>query len=239
MNVILNNTSKTVADETERTCEHCGRQFQRDSTLLKHVCEQKRRWLDRDRPANRLGFASWQQYYRTCHPNKRDLDYRAFQRNAYYLAFVKFGGYCVDTKAINPAAYVSYLVRNRTPIDNWASDKTYTKYLIEYLRVEDSMEAVHRTMESLLTLAQEQNLILRDVLKYANSNKICHMIISGRVSPWVLYNSDCGREFLASLNAEQTALVMDYIDPERWQIKFLRSEPEVQEVKQLLNEIYQ
>lgn len=234
----LNNTNKIVADEDERRCEHCGRTFQRDSTLAKHLCEQKRRWLDRDRPGNRIALAAWQQYYRTCHPNKRNLDYASFQKSAYYTAFVKFGSYCVDVRAINPGAYVTYLVRNRAPIDSWTSDRNYTRYLVEYLRVEDALEAVRRSMDAMLTLGQDENIALGDVLRFVNSNRVCHMIVSGLISPWVLYHSDSGLEFLRRLNQEQTALILDYIDPEKWQIKFLRSQEQVQEVKSLLNEIY-
>lgn len=234
----LTNTKKTAAVDTERQCEHCNRVFHRENTLLKHMCEQKRRWLDRDRPGNRIAHAAWQQYYRTCHPNKRTLEYADFQHNPYYLAFAKFGNYCVDVRVINPCAYVSWLVRNRTAIDSWASDRTYTKYLIEYMRVEDSMEAVHRTMDALLTLANEQNIALRDIFRYANANRLCNMITVGQISPWVLYNSQAGRDFLSSLNADQTALVLDYIDPERWQLKLFRSSDEVKQVKQLLDEIY-
>lgn len=235
----LNNTSKIVADEDERKCEHCGRTFQRDNSLAKHLCEQKRRWLDRERPANRIALAAWQQYYRTCHPNKRNLDYASFQKSAYYSAFVKFGGYCVDIRAVNPSAYVSHLIRARTPLDNWTSDKNYTGYLVEYLRVEDALEAVRRSMDTMLTLSQDENIVLRDVLRFVNSNKICHLIVSGHISPWVLYNSDAGLEFLRNLNADQTALILDYIDPERWQIKFMRDSQGVEQVKSLLNEIYQ
>jgi hypothetical protein len=235
----LSNTKKTVAVDPAHQCEHCNRVFHRDTTLLRHMCEQKRRWLDRDRTGNRIAHAAWQQYYRTCHPNKRTLEYADFQRNAYYLAFVKFGNYCVDIRAINASAYVSWLIRNRVPIDDWPSDRTYTQYITEYLRLEDSMEAVHRTMDTLLTLAHEQNIELRDVFRYANANRLCRMITTGEISPWVLYNSQAGRDFLSGLNSEQTALVLDYIDPERWQLKLFRSSTEVTQVKQLLDEIYQ
>jgi hypothetical protein len=228
--------SKTVVDD-ERRCEHCGRTFQRDNTLLKHLCEPKRRWMDRDRPANRIAHAAWQQYYQTCHPNKRNLEYTDFMRSAYFSAFVKFGGYCVDIRAVNPSAYVTYLIKNRTPIDNWNSDRNYTKYLIEYLRLEDGMEAVRRSIDHMLTLSEQENISLLDVLRFVNPNRICHMITVGHISPWVLYNSDSGREFLSKLNEDQSALVMDYIDPERWQIKFMRETGQVNEIKALLKQV--
>jgi hypothetical protein len=157
-------------------------------------------------------------------------------KSAYYAAFVKFGSYCVDIRAVNPAAYVSYLIRNRAPLDNWNSDRNYTRYLVEYLRLEDGLEAVKRSIDHMLTLAEQENIKLLDVLRFVNPNRICHMITVGHISPWVLYHSDSGREFLSNLNADQGALVMDYIDPERWQIKFLRESQQVAEIQALLEQ---
>ena len=47
----LKNTNETL--ETNKTvkfgCEFCGREFARESTVAKHICEYKHRWLEKDR----------------------------------------------------------------------------------------------------------------------------------------------------------------------------------------------
>lgn len=221
----------------ENKCDHCNREFVRPSTLLKHICEQKRRYLDRDRPSNRMGYLAWKQYYQLHHPNKKNLEYNHFMNSSYYSAFVKFGTYCSDIKAINSNAFALYLVKNRIPIDNWASDVSYTKYLIEYLKYENCMDAVKRSIENLLDIANDQNVNLSDVFRYINSNKICHMIATGKVSPWVVYQSSTGKDFLSKLDTTQTTMIFEYIDPERWNIKFKREPENVDEVKILLKSI--
>lgn len=229
--------SKTPEVELSPHCEHCGRSFHRESTLFKHMCEHKRRWLDRERPGNRIAHNAWVQYYQTCHPNKKNLDYASFSKSSYYIAFVKFGNYCVDIRALNPNAWVAWLIRNRTPIDSWASDRTYERYLIEYLKQEDSMEAVHRSIENLLTVAQEENVQLQDVLRYANTNRICQMLVKGQLSPWILYHTRTGQEFLGRINQDQMSVVFDYIDPDRWNIKFRRCQDEVEAISDLIKNI--
>lgn len=221
----------------ENKCDHCNRQFVRPSTFLKHMCEQKRRYLDRDRPSNRIGYLAWKQYYQQHHPNKKKLDYSDFMNSSYYSAFVKFGSYCYAVKAINSNAFSLYLVKNRIPIDNWASDRSYTKYLVEYLKYENCMDAVKRSIENLLDIANDQNVNLSDVFRYVNSNKICHLITTGKISPWVVYQSNTGKDFLSKLDTSQTTMIFEYIDPERWNIKFKRESENVDEVKILLKSI--
>ena len=40
-----------------------------------------------------------------------------------------------------------------------------------------------------------------------------HMIRSGKISPWVLYNSEGGIGLLEKLSAEQMTMIEDYISP--------------------------
>ena len=221
----------------DNTCEHCGRKFIRPTTLLKHLCEQKRRWLDKDRPANRIAYGSWKNYYEIHYPSKKKLSYTDFINNNYYGAFTRFGIYCTDVNVINSAAFSTWLVKQRIPIDNWASDRSYTKYLVEYLRVEDCMEAVKRSVQHLLDLAQDENILLNDIFRFGNSNKLCYMITTGMISPWVLYLSVTGKEFLSKLNQSQQSLVLDYIDPEKWNIKLKRESEKVAEVQSVLRGI--
>lgn len=227
----------TASEDIDNKCPYCDRVFIRKNTLDRHVCEQKRRFMDKDKPANRIAYGAWKQFYTRHHPTKRKLEYENFIDNLYYTAFVKFGIYCVAVKVINPASYAVYLSTQRIPIDNWNSDATYTKYLMDYLKVENCLDAVRRSVETMLDLSHEGNIQLCDVFRFTNSNKICQMIATGKISPWILYHTKTGIEFLSKLNADQTSLVFDYIDPEKWNIKFKRSAEEVAEVCQVINSI--
>lgn len=227
---------ETEATAEEFRCDHCNRTFVKPGTLFKHLCEPKRRWMDKDRPANRIAFAGWLKFYTQYQPNSKKKEYRDFIASAYYGGFVRYGNYCVDVKLVSPLKYIDWLLKEKIALDNWISDRHYGKYLIEYLRLEDSMDAIKRSVESLLNVAESENICVGDVLRFSNTNKICHLIIGGHISPWLLFNSESGQYFLSTLDPNQTGLVFDYINPDLWNIKFMRDRETVTEAQNILKQ---
>jgi hypothetical protein len=216
------------------SCEFCKRSFLRESTVLKHICEYKHRWMDKDKQGNRLGFQSWIEFYKKNSTSKKQKTYEEFIRSAYYTAFVKFGSYCVDVNVLNVNRYIDWLLKNQIKIDSWCQDTNYTKFLIEYLRIEDPMDAIARSIETTINMASVERVLSKDYLRYGNSNKICYAITTGKLSPWILYHSASGKEFLDKLDESQIKMVIDYLNPELWAIKFKREPEKVDEVKSLL-----
>ena len=160
--------------------------------------------------------------------------YEEFIKSAYYTAFIKFGNYCVEINAVNISRFADWLLKNQIKIDTWCTDTTYTKYLIEYLKVEDPLDAIARSVETTMTLAETAGILSKDVLRYGNTNRICHSITTGKISPWMLYHSTSGTQFLGNLNEPQVDMIIDYINPEQWKIKFNREPENVKQVKELL-----
>jgi hypothetical protein len=216
------------------SCEFCKRSFLRESTVLKHICEYKHRWMDKDKQGNRLGFQSWIEFYKKNSSSKKQKTYEEFIRSAYYIAFVKFGSYCVDVNVLNVSRYIDWLLKNQIKIDSWCQDSNYTKFLIEYLRIEDPLDAIARSIETTINMAEVERILSKDYLRYGNSNKICYAITTGKLSPWILYHSTSGKEFLDKLDESQIKMVIDYLNPELWAIKFKRESEKVNEIKGLL-----
>ena len=231
----LKNTKGNSATKSEFSCEFCGRSFQRETTMIKHLCENKRRWQDKDQPGNRIGYQAWVEFYKKNTATKKPKTYVDFTKSAYYLAFVKFGHYCVDIKCINVARYANWLLKNQVKIDSWCSDVNYTKFLIEFLKIEDPLDAVARSIETTMALAKDAGIETKDCLRYANRNRLAYAITTGKISPWMLYQSESGIAFLESLDESQQKMVIDYINPEQWAIKFKRNPEIVTQVKELLD----
>lgn len=225
------NTNKIT--ETDHSCEFCGRSFIRESTMMKHLCETKRRYNDRDKVANRIGFNAWVQFY-IKHSRKKKNDYMDFAKSAYYTAFVKFGHYCHEANVLNPSRYCDWLLKEKVSIDHWNRDSNYTRFLLEYLKSEDPLDAIARSIETTAILAESDKIKTHDVLRYGNKNKICFEVTKGKISPWMLYHSDSGLEFISKLDRTQEKMILDYINPEQWAIKFGRSKNIIPEVKELL-----
>lgn len=202
---------------------------------MKHLCENKRRWQDKDQPGNRIGFQAWVEFYKKNTASKKPRTYVDFTKSAYYIAFVKFGHYCVDIKCINVVRYADWLLKNQIKIDSWCSDTNYTKFLIEYLKTEDPLDAIARSIEATMTISKDSGIETKDCLRYANKNKLAYAVTTGKISPWMLYQSESGVKFLEELDESQQKMIIDYINPEQWAIKFRRNNEMVTQVKELLN----
>lgn len=214
-------------------CDFCGREFLRETTIVKHLCETKRRYHDKDKHGNRIAYSAWIQFY-TKHSNKKKKEYMDFAKSAYYTAFVKFGNYCIDAQVINVNRYVDWLLKNQISIDTWNRDTNYTKFVIDYLKTEDPLDAIARSIETTAKLAIDEKIQTHDVFRYGNKNKICFEITKGKISPWMLYHSTSGLDFISKLDKTQEKMIIIYIDPEQWAIKFKKQNNIINEVKALL-----
>jgi hypothetical protein len=220
---------------SELTCNFCKKEFVREGSFLNHICEPKRRWQDKDMAGNRIGFTAWLEFFTKHNNNSKKKDYMDFIESAYYSAFVKFGNYCVDAQVLNPNRYVDYLLKNKISVDTWHRDSVYTKFIIDYLKTEDPLDAIARSIETTVKLAEQESIQTKDVLRYGNRNKICYEITKGRISPWMLFQSESGLQFIESLDSTQQKMILEYINPEQWAIKFKRHKNIIPEIKELLN----
>lgn len=232
--MILGLMNEIAETKIEYICEFCNSKFIRERTLLNHTCKTKHRWLDKDKHGNRIGYQSFLQFYTKHSASKKTKSYEDFIRSPYYIAFVKFGDYSVGIKCINIARYTDWLLNNNIKIDTWTEDRNYNIFLCEYIRSEDAFDAIKRSIEHCMSISEIENINAEDYLRYGNSNKICYAITTGKISPWILYHSSSGKEFLDKLDQGQLKIIYDYINPELWNIKFKRDTELVLQIKDLL-----
>ena len=203
-------------------CRYCEKEFRRESTLAAHLCEQKRRWQQRDETGVQFGLRAYLQFYETTQGSAKLKSYEDFAASPYYNAFVKFGRHLVALRAVNASSYTAWLLKNNKKLDNWCKDSFYEEWLHEYLKkesVQDALERGLRTMEE-YALGDNGLASFSHYFRYGNANRICHHITNGRVSPWVVYNCDSGIDFLESLDESVLAIVLPWIDPDCWNRKF-------------------
>ena len=201
-------------------CEYCKKQFARENSIEVHMCEPKRRRLNKTERGVELGFQAYIRFYETMQGSAKLKTHNDFCESAYYKAFVKFGRYCVSTKTINPKQFMEWLLKHQKKIDRWASDQLYTEYLLDYLKIENVSDALSRAIEYSIDWSEKQSAPAHDCLRYGNSNALCYAIVTGRISPWVLYNSESGAKFLSELSTAQVSMIWPYIDSDLWQKKF-------------------
>ena len=185
-----------------------------------HVCEQKRRYQDREEPGVRLGLQAYLRFYEMTQGSAKLKTFDDFAKSPYYRAFVKFGRHCVAIRAVNTARFVDWVVEKNKKIDHWCRDSVYAEYLAEYMRKESVNDALARAIEYSIDWSETHGHPAQDCLRYGNSNAVAYAVSTGRISAWVLYNCDSGQKLLDDLDQEQIAIVWPWIDPEFWQRKF-------------------
>ena len=202
------------------TCEFCKKEFAKESTIAAHMCEPKRRRSEQGERGVQLGLQAYLQFYKMMQGSAKLKTFEDFADSPYYKAFVKFGRHCVAIKALNPSRMIDWLLKNNKKIDQWTSDRVYTEYLIDYLQHEAASDALTRAIEYGIEWAEKHEAQPQDCLRYGNSNATCYAITTGRISPWVLYNSESGQQFLSSLDEMQLGMIWPYINSDVWQHRF-------------------
>ena len=202
------------------TCQFCQKDFIKESSLAVHSCEPRRRRQEQSERGVQLGLQAYLKFYQLTQGSARLKTFDDFADSPYYRAFVKFGRYCVDIRVINPARFIEYVLKQNKKIDHWCRDSIYTEYLLDYLRVENVNDALARAMEFGITWQEQTSNPAHDCLRYGNSNAICYAITTGRISPWIIYNSESGQQFLSELSTEQIAMIWPYVDSDFWMKKF-------------------
>ena len=203
-------------------CRYCNKSFRRESTLSVHNCEPKRRWQQEKEQGVQLGLRAWLRFFELTQGSAQTKSYADFVVSQYYLAFVKFGRHLVAIKAINPSAFIDYVIRQNKKLDQWTYESIYVEYLHQYLKKEAVQDALERSLLEMQDYVDKNPQIgtIANYFNFGNSNRICFHISTGRVSPWVVFNCNSGIAFLETLTEEQIAQILPWIDPTYWDKKF-------------------
>lgn len=215
-------------------CRYCSKSFSKESTLAVHLCEPKRRYQEKNETGVQLGMRAYLRFYEITQGSARLKTFDDFAKSPYYRAFVKFGRHCVAIRAINTERFVDWLLKQNKKIDHWCRDSVYNEYLLDHVRVECAGDALARALETAIDWAERTGSPDRDFLRYGNDNMLCHAVVSGRISAWVLYNCHSGTQFLERINREQLSMIWSMIDSDFWQRRFQDYPADREYVKEML-----
>ena len=107
------------------TCKYCQKEFRKESTLVAHLCESKRRWQQEKDVGVQLGMRAYLRFYELSQGSAKLKSYEDFVNSSYYIAFVKFGRYLVDIRAVNATKFTDWLLKNNKKLDHWCKETLY------------------------------------------------------------------------------------------------------------------
>ena len=218
-------------------CEYCGSSFVREKTLAAHMCEKKRRHLQKDEKRVRYGMYAFNRFYKLSAGAKKEKTYEDFCNSQYYNAFVKFGSFINNVRPLYPERYIDYVVTSGVKLDHWCRDELYEKYALEFILKEDVTTALERSVQTMMDWASENEpAAWNHYFNYISLNKAVWDIKDGKISPWLLLNCTSGKTMLSKFNDEQLEMVYHVINPEHWAMRFRKLQKDVELAKQVAKE---
>jgi len=223
----------TNVSDKKFVCQYCNTAYTREKTLMVHMCEQKRRALQKNEKRVQLGFYAFTRFYVLCQNVKREKTYEEFCKSSYYNAFVKFGSFVNNVRPLYPEKYIDYVVTSGVKLDHWCRDELYEKYAIGILKKEGVETAVERSIKTMMDWGDDQEAQWNDYFRYASLNRVTQHLRDGKISAWLVLNCASGKEMLSKFNDEQLGIVYAVMDPQHWALRFKRSPTDVELVKEI------
>lgn len=214
-------------------CNYCGKEFMKESTLAAHICEQKRRHLQKDEKHVILGYQAFVRFYQLSANYRGIKTYDEFCKSPFYNAFVKFGSYLNNVKPLYIEKYIDYIVKSGIKIDKWCQDDIYEKYAIEVIRKEGVETALERSVNTMIEWAEKNNSVWNHYFLYASTNRVTWDIKDGKISPWLVLNCKSGKECISKFTDEQLNMIYPVLDPQHWALRFKRQPSDVELVKEV------
>ena len=220
--------SKTKGQiEFSGQCECCKRSFKSERVFLNHLCEPKRRILQRQERAVTLGLHAFQHFWTKRQSPRHIPTWEDFEKSSLYLGFVRFGRHILAINAINPVGFVDFLLRGEVGIDDWCKQSIYDTYIRELTKLETPMEAIERNIMLLEQWGMHNNEHWSDFFRKVAPSQAVLWILSGRISPLLIFTASSVNELFSRLTGEQIKMIECIIDEKFWEIKMSRHKDEV------------
>lgn len=219
------------------SCVHCGKSFMKNKTLVSHMCERKRRALQKDEKRVMAGFMAFNRFWQLTQNASKQKTYDEFADSSYYNAFVKFGSFVNNVNPLYPDKFIDYVIKSGVKLDHWCRDELYEKYLYEMIKVEPVEAAVQRSLTTMMEWGDEHNANFAHYFLYVSLNKAVHDILNGKISLWIILNSVSGQQMIRNMNDEQLNLIAPAFDVPAWKKKFKAVPADVVLVKEICKEV--
>jgi uncharacterized protein YlaI len=217
-------------------CEYCKTGYTKEKTLAVHMCEQKRRVLQKTEKRVQYGYYAFNRFYTLSAGAKTKKTYEEFCKSPYYNAFVKFGSFVSNVRPLYPERYIDYVVKSGVKLDHWCKEEMYQTYAVELILKEDVTTALERSVITMMEWAEENNSAWNHYFNYVSLNRAVWHIKDGKISPWLILNCKSGKELLSKFNDEQLGMIYHIVNPEHWSLRFKRQKADVEIVKEVTKE---
>jgi len=218
-------------------CVHCNTSFMKERTLMAHMCEKKRRAMQRDEKRVQAGFMAFNRFWQLTQGAKKPKTYEEFCESSYYNAFVKFGSFINNVNPLYPDRFVDHVIKSGVKLDHWCRDELYDAYLYDMLKIEPVESAVERSLKTMMEWGDTQNAEFAHYYNYVSLSRAVYDIRNGNISCWITLNSISGKEMIGKMSDEQLEMIAPAFDVPYWIKRFKELPADVALVKEICEEV--
>jgi len=217
-------------------CKFCNKDFVRETTLMSHLCEKKRRMMDKDQKQNRIAYQSWLIYRKMIIANvKHDKPYEDFISDRYYLDFMKVSKHIIDLNLDKPEEFVRFVLKNAVKIDDWCKAVVYETYVKDRTNIETVERVIVSCLLNMKAWAEKTGNSWSEYFALVNTVDAVQDIRMGRISPWCTFATDQGSRLIDRFEPGQVQTLIDYIEPLSWKARVKRQQGDADWVQEVFN----
>lgn len=215
-------------------CPYCKVSFAKESTLIAHSCDKKRRLNSQNDLSFRVALEAYQKFYRIAQRVKKDKTVDDFIMSRYYNEFIKFGSFVANVNPLYITRYIDYVITKDLKIQLWYKDETYFKYVEEIIYTESIDSALERSIKTMSEWAETVNGEWNHYFKYCNNVKSLMDLRDGKISPWLVLNCPTGVKMIENYSDKELELVFNLLNPNKWKIIFSRNKSDLDFVLEIV-----
>jgi len=209
----------------------------KEKTLMAHMCEKKRRAMQRDEKRVQAGFMAFNRFWKLTQGAKKLKTYEEFCDSSYYNAFVKFGSFVNNVNPLYPDRFVDHVIRSGVKLDHWCRDELYDTYLYDMLKIEPVESAVERSLKTMMEWGDEQNAEFAHYFNYVSLSRAVYDVRNGKISCWMVLNSSSGKDMISKMSDEQLEMIAPAFDVPYWIKRFRELPADVALVREICDEV--
>ncbi len=200
-------------------CTFCDKDFTRKSWYERHMCEKKRRFLDKNNiviiRAHRL-FNHWQKRLKLQRRGK-EKTMEEYIKSPYYKLFVRLTEFTDRVYVVSHFKYLDWLIDRRIPEVNWFDDSGMQEYQ-DYIRLSENPESQAKdTCAHIRSWCEDHDIAVHDFFTSITPGQALNMIRSNELCPWVLFGYKPSMDSLMSrIEGEVLYTLDDHINVHYW-----------------------
>jgi len=141
-----------------------------------------------------------------------------------------------NVNPLYPDRYIDWIVKSGVALDKWCREELYDKYVLDLIKTEQVESASERTINTMCDWGEKNDAQWNHYFLYANLNRITYDVRDGKISPWVMLNSDNGIAALKKMTDDQLQTIAPMIDLNFWNERFKTHLLDLEFIKNLIKE---